>query len=292
MLAAPRYVAESERHPGRFDLASGVISTLGASLLVYGIVRSATAGWDDTVTLIALPPGWCCSRCSWPARRGPPQPIMPLRLFASRERVGAYAARFLFTGALVSSTFFMTQYLQGVSGYSPLQAGLAFLPLTLVVLAVACRLPRLTRRFGNARLLDRRDRLHPDRHGVAEPRGRRHAVRHRRRAADDRLRHRAGLRAQHAHQRGHGRRRRRGRGRRGRTRQRRPPPRRRRRPRHPRHRVRRRRLRRGDPRELLADRVSAALTGATVLVGARPRSSCSIIRPRQAAAPVAETVAA
>jgi len=153
MLAAPRYLAESERRAGRFDLVSGVMSTLGASLLVYGIVRSASAGWGDAVTLAALAAGLGLVALFVAGQARAAQPIMPLRLFDSRERSGAYAARFLFTGALVSSTFFMTQYLQGVSGYSPLQAGLAFLPLTTVVLAVALCLPRLTRRFGNAHLL-------------------------------------------------------------------------------------------------------------------------------------------
>jgi len=153
MLAAPRYLAESERRAGRFDLVSGVMSTLGASLLVYGIVRSASAGWGHAVTLAALAAGLGLVAQFVAGQARAAQPIMPLRLFDSRERSGAYAARFLFTGALVSSTFFMTQYLQGVSGYSPLQAGLAFLPLTTVVLAVALCLPRLTRRFGNAHLL-------------------------------------------------------------------------------------------------------------------------------------------
>jgi EmrB/QacA subfamily drug resistance transporter len=153
IVLAPRYVAETERHPGRFDVVAGATSTLGASLLVYGIVRSATAGWGEPGTLAALVAGCALLALFVAGQARAAQPIMPLRLFASRERAGAYAARFLFTGALVSQTFFMTQYLQGVSGYSPLQAGLAFLPLTIVVLAVATALPRLTRRFGNARLL-------------------------------------------------------------------------------------------------------------------------------------------
>jgi len=116
-------------------------------------VRSATAGWGEAGTLAALVAGVALLALFAAGQARAAQPIMPPRLFASRERVGAYAARFLFTGALVSQTFFMTQYLQGVSGYSPLRAGLAFLPLTLVVLAVAMVLPRLTRRFGNPRLL-------------------------------------------------------------------------------------------------------------------------------------------
>ena len=48
------------------------------------------------------------------------QPITPLRLFSSRERVGAYAARMLVVGAMFGMFFFLTQYLQGVEGYSAL----------------------------------------------------------------------------------------------------------------------------------------------------------------------------
>jgi cyanate permease len=49
--------------------------------------------------------------------------------------------------------FFAAQYLQTVAGYTPVQAGLAFLPITLVNFAVAMSAPRLTARFGNATLL-------------------------------------------------------------------------------------------------------------------------------------------
>jgi len=82
-----------------------------------------------------------------------PQPILPLRLFASRPRTGALAARLLFLGGMIGFWFYTTQYLQGVLGMRPLQAGMAFLPATLVNFAVALAVPRLTRRFGNAQLL-------------------------------------------------------------------------------------------------------------------------------------------
>ena len=153
MVAAPRYLAETGRRPGRLDAASGLTSTLGAGLLVYGIVRSAEAGWGDSVTVIALMAGALLIALFVARQRRAAQPVMPLRLFADRERGGAYAARFLFTGALVSSTFFMTQYLQGVSGDSPVEAAFAFLPQMLVVLAIAVAVPGLTRRLGNGRLL-------------------------------------------------------------------------------------------------------------------------------------------
>jgi EmrB/QacA subfamily drug resistance transporter len=153
ILAALRHIAETERHPGRIDLASGLNSTLGAALLVYGIVRSGTEGWGDTVTVGALGASVALLALFVAMQARAPQPIMPLRLFADRERVGAYAARLLFLGALVSSTFFMTQYLQGVRGDSPIEAAFAFLPQMLVVLAIAFAVPQLTRRLGNARLL-------------------------------------------------------------------------------------------------------------------------------------------
>jgi predicted MFS family arabinose efflux permease len=73
---------------------------------------------------------------------------MPLRLFADRPRTGAYAARFLFNGVLVSWFFFMTQYLRGVSGFTPLQAGLGFLSVTAAASAAAMASARLTRRAG------------------------------------------------------------------------------------------------------------------------------------------------
>src|SRR5207248_4942156 len=77
------------------------------------------------------------------------QPLLPLRLLADRERAGAYAARFWFNGVLVSWFFFMTQYLQGVSGFTPLQAGLAFLPVTAAAFAGAATTPRLLRHTSN-----------------------------------------------------------------------------------------------------------------------------------------------
>ena len=66
---------------------------------------------------------------------------MPLRLFADRRRSGAYAARALYLGAMIGFFFFTTQLMQGVFGFTALQAGLGFLPMTAVNFAVAtgCR---------------------------------------------------------------------------------------------------------------------------------------------------------
>jgi predicted MFS family arabinose efflux permease len=153
MLAAPRYLPETERRSGQMNAAGALTSTLGMTALVYGIVRSADAGWTDALTLAALAAGMLLLALFVVNEQRAPQPVMPLRLFASRERVGAYAARLLFLGAMVPFWFFTTQFLQRVAGYSPVEAGLAFLPTTLVNFAAAMAVPRLTRRFGNATLL-------------------------------------------------------------------------------------------------------------------------------------------
>jgi EmrB/QacA subfamily drug resistance transporter len=153
LIAAPRFLPETERRPAQFDLTGAFTSTLGMSSLVYGIVRSATAGWTEPATLTAVIAGVALLALfvlgEWRAK----QPIMPLWLFADRERAGAYAVRVLFLGAMVAFWFFTSQFLQNVGGFSPLLAGIAFLPTTLVNFAVATAVPRLTRRFGNAPLL-------------------------------------------------------------------------------------------------------------------------------------------
>lgn len=153
MLAARRYVGETERRSGEFDLAGAVTSTLGMTALVFGIVRSAEEGAHDPLTLAALVLGLLLLAVFVINERRASQPIMPLRLFASRERVGAYLARVLFLAAMIGFFFFFTQYLQGVLNFDPLASGLAFIPATLVNFAAAISVPRLTPRFGNRRLL-------------------------------------------------------------------------------------------------------------------------------------------
>jgi EmrB/QacA subfamily drug resistance transporter len=150
---APRYLPETAREPGRFDLAGAASSTLGMSAVVYGFVRAASEGWDDRLTIGAFAAGAVLLAAFVITERRAEQPITPLRLFASRERSGAYAARILVVSGMYAMFFFLTQYFQGVSGFSPLEAGGAFLPMTLLVFTMVQVLPRIAPRFGNTRLL-------------------------------------------------------------------------------------------------------------------------------------------
>jgi EmrB/QacA subfamily drug resistance transporter len=153
LLATPRFIAESEPHKGALDIPGALASTIGMTSLVYGIVRSAEAGWADPITLVAFIAGLLLIAAFIFIEKRAKQPIMPLRLFASRERAGAYAARALFLGGMLSFWFFTTQFLQSVLNYSPTLTGLAFLATTIPNFVMAMYVPRLTHRFGNAPLL-------------------------------------------------------------------------------------------------------------------------------------------
>jgi EmrB/QacA subfamily drug resistance transporter len=153
MIAARRRLAESERTSGAFDVAGALTSTLGMTALVYGLVRAAEAGWSDTTAVVALAAGVALLGVLIVNESRAGQPIMPLRLFASRERSAAYAARVLYLGAMMGFWFFTTQFMQIVLGFSPFMAGAAFLPTTLPNFAAALMVPRLARWLGNARLL-------------------------------------------------------------------------------------------------------------------------------------------
>jgi EmrB/QacA subfamily drug resistance transporter len=150
---APAYLPETERHTGEFDFAGAITSTLGMSALVYGLVRAAETSWGDAVALGSFVAAAVMLAAFVTIEKRARQPITPLRLFASRERVGAYAARLLMVGAMFGMFFYLTQFLQGAEGFSALKAGLAFLPVTLSIFAMVKVVPRLLGRIGPQRTL-------------------------------------------------------------------------------------------------------------------------------------------
>jgi EmrB/QacA subfamily drug resistance transporter len=150
---APRHLPQTTRHTGRFDLAGALTSTLGMAGLVFGLVRAADYGWGDDVALGSFALAAVLLAAFVVNERRVEQPITPLRLFASRERVGAYVARMLTVGAMFGMFFFLTQFMQGAEGYSALAAGCAFLPLSLAVFAMVRVVPRLVPRFGELKVL-------------------------------------------------------------------------------------------------------------------------------------------
>ncbi|MFF5076546.1 MFS transporter [Actinoplanes sp. NPDC000266] len=135
VVAARRFIGETERHRGRFDLVGALSATLGMTALVFGIIESSLpAAAVGVVLLVVLVTNEARAE----------QPIMPLRLFADRRRTGAYLVRMLYLGAMIGFFFYTAQYLQGVLGFTALQAGLAFLPMSAVNFGVATLVNRFT----------------------------------------------------------------------------------------------------------------------------------------------------
>jgi EmrB/QacA subfamily drug resistance transporter len=153
LWAAWRYVGEGHRLPGGLDVAGAILSTLGMVGLVFGLVELAEAGWHSAFSVAPLVLGVLMLGVFFRHEARTTQPLLPLRLFDSRVRSGAYAARLLFLAGVIGFWFYLTQYLQGVLGMRPLQAGMAFLPATVVQLMAAMGVAPLSRRWGHERVL-------------------------------------------------------------------------------------------------------------------------------------------
>jgi MFS family permease len=153
IVAAYRYIEETPRHTGKFDLPGAITSTLGIGGLVLGFIRSAQSGWSDLTTLLPLLGAAILLSLFLMIERRAAQPILPLHLFASRVRSGAYVTRVLYLGAMVGFFFFSTLYLQEVKGYGPAASGLAFLPATILHVPFAIGVPRLLRYVSANRLM-------------------------------------------------------------------------------------------------------------------------------------------
>ena len=143
VIVAPLFVAETPRQPGRFDLAGAVTSTAGMASLVYAFIRAASSGWGDGLALGAFGAAAVLLALFLVNESRVPQPITPLRLFADVSRSGSFVARLLLVAGMFGMFFFLTQFVQDVLGFSPLRAGIAFLPLTVMLFAVSRTAPRL-----------------------------------------------------------------------------------------------------------------------------------------------------
>jgi EmrB/QacA subfamily drug resistance transporter len=151
ILAGRTIVPESRREDIRrhFDLAGATLVTAGLVVAVYGIVRSESLGWGSAGVLaplaiaVALLASFALVEGRFAAA-----PLLPLSVLRmSRLRTANLVVVLLYAGVF-SMWFFLTLYLQQVLGFSALQAGLAFIPLTLSVAAGATLAPRLIARVG------------------------------------------------------------------------------------------------------------------------------------------------
>jgi EmrB/QacA subfamily drug resistance transporter len=136
-LLAPRFLAESEGHPGELDLPGAVTGTLGLLGLVYGFSRAGGEGWSDPITVASLVAGVVILVAFLFIEGRVEHPLLPSRVFLNRTRAASFGAMFLAPAAMFAMFFYLSQYIQNVMGYSPLEAGVAFLPFCFGLVAAA-----------------------------------------------------------------------------------------------------------------------------------------------------------
>lgn len=152
-VALPRFVPETPRHTGRFDLPGALTGTAGTTSLVYAFIRVSQGGWGDTRALLGFAAAAVLLAGFLLVESRADQPVLPLRLFADRDRAGGYASILLLPAGMFGAFYFLTLFGQQVLGYSPLRAGFAFLPMTLVMFTTVRLVPRLLARFGTKPVL-------------------------------------------------------------------------------------------------------------------------------------------
>ncbi|MFB7514582.1 MFS transporter [Streptomyces sp. NPDC056144] len=147
-VLTPRHVKESERHPGHFDLAGALTSTLGMVALVYGFIRAAQEGWSDPYTIASFVAAVVLLALFIFIERRSQQPITPLHMFADRNRSGTYVIMLCLAAAIFGMFFFLTLFVQQVLGFSPLATGVAFLPISAIIGVGAGLTSNLLPRYG------------------------------------------------------------------------------------------------------------------------------------------------
>jgi EmrB/QacA subfamily drug resistance transporter len=152
LRVVPEGKAELEHR--QFDVAGAILITLGLTSLVYGIVRTDTLGWGSTGVLVPIAAAVVLiAAFALVEGRVARAPLMPARLVKLGRLRAANLVILLLFAAVFAMWFFISLYLQQVLGLDALETGLAFLPMTLGIIAVTTQTPKLIARFGSGRVL-------------------------------------------------------------------------------------------------------------------------------------------
>ena len=132
-LLARRVLAESESHPGELDIPGALTGTLGLLGIVFGLTRAGEAahGWGDPVTIASLVAGLLLLVAFAFIESRVAHPLLPIRIFQNQTRAASFVAMMLAPAAMFAMFYFLSLFIQQVVGYSPLQAGFAFLPFSV-----------------------------------------------------------------------------------------------------------------------------------------------------------------
>lgn len=139
---------EQIREDTKLDIYGAILCAIGLGLPVYALIEQPKYGWDAPMIYVSLLVGMAALAVFlWHEARSK-SPMLPLGLFKIRNfGIGNIATFFIYAG-LGSATFLLAVFLQQVAGYSALAAGLALLPITLLMFFLSSRFGALSGKFG------------------------------------------------------------------------------------------------------------------------------------------------
>jgi EmrB/QacA subfamily drug resistance transporter len=148
-IMAGRHVPES-RDPtatGRLDLRGAALAGLGLAGTTYALIEAPGRG-ASALVLVAGIGGVLALALFFAGERGSPNPMLPLGMFRSRQFSAANAVTFVVYAALGGFFFLLVSFLQISMGYTPIEAGAASLPVTLLMLLLSARSGALAQKIG------------------------------------------------------------------------------------------------------------------------------------------------
>lgn len=147
LLILPGLQAKPTQMP--FDLAGMLLAVAGITSLVFGIIEAQVLGWSNPLIIgtLAGGVGLLALFIRWELRT--PHPMLDVRLFRNRRLSAASLAVSLTNFALFGTLFFLSQYLQFVLGYGPLETGIRFIPMAIAVTLAGLVAGWLLAKLGN-----------------------------------------------------------------------------------------------------------------------------------------------
>lgn len=153
VTAIGRLVEETHPKPAKLDVIGALTATVGSVALVYGFISAADNGWAAAATILSFIVAAVLFALFFKVEKGHAAPLLDLGLLADPSRLGGLAVMALIVGTHFAVLFLLVQYLQRVLGWTPLGAGLGYMPLTITVFAITHFAPDMIARFGSRALL-------------------------------------------------------------------------------------------------------------------------------------------
>ncbi len=126
-----------EEQRSRIDIPGALTATAGLFAIVYGLANSETNGWADATTIGMLVASVVLLTAFVVIQTRSAHPLLPLRVVLDRDRGGSFLAMVLAGAGMFGVFLFLTYYLQQNLGFSPIQAGFAFVPMTISIVIAA-----------------------------------------------------------------------------------------------------------------------------------------------------------